>query len=108
MTEPFTADELDAAYHAVSQRHPTLEGDALARKVRRVAAITRHSQDGTTWTAGRGHARRAGGAGRCAAGVPGCDAEKHDPVVRVAPDGIRVACQACPVCLWTGEPTPIR
>ena len=48
-----TADELDAAYEAVLNRHPDLAGDELARRARRVAAILRYASDGPAWTAGR-------------------------------------------------------
>ena len=46
-----TADELDAAYGAVTDRHPDLTGDELTRKVRRVAALLRYAGDGARWTA---------------------------------------------------------
>lgn len=46
-----TTDTMDAAFAAVLARHPHLTGDALDRKVRRVAALLAHSQDGQRWTA---------------------------------------------------------
>jgi hypothetical protein len=41
----------EQAVGAVARRYPTLTGPAFERKVRRVAAILRHSQDGPSWTA---------------------------------------------------------
>ena len=46
----YTQDEMDQAYAAVLRRHPELTGEVLDRKARRVAAIMRHSQDGSRWT----------------------------------------------------------
>lgn len=48
-----TADELDAAFATVTLRYPELTGEALHAKVRRIAAIMRHSQDASVWTARR-------------------------------------------------------